>query len=132
MRAACELLSDWPTPGKRILVMGDMLELGPDSPGYHREIGKKVACSTIDRLYVCGAQAASVAAGALEEQFPAGCIVQGADVEEIQADVFSGLEPGDVVLVKGSRGMRMERLLEYLKQQVSVQSTQGEKNISCV
>ncbi|QGQ21586.1 UDP-N-acetylmuramoyl-tripeptide--D-alanyl-D-alanine ligase [Gimesia benthica] len=132
MRAACELLSDWPTHGKRILVMGDMLELGPDSPGYHREIGKKIACSTIDRLYVCGAQAASVVAGALEEQFPAGCIVQGTDVEEIQADVFSGLEPGDVVLVKGSRGMRMERLLEYLKQQVSERSTSGEKNISCV
>ena len=132
MRAACELLSDWPTSGKRILVMGDMLELGPDSPEYHREIGKKIACSTIDRLYVCGAQAASVVEGALEEKFPAECIMQGADVEEIQADVFSGLEPGDVVLVKGSRGMRMERLLEYLRQQVSERSTQGEKNISCV
>lgn len=132
MQAACELLSDWPTHGKRVLVMGDMLELGPDSASYHREVGKKIANSTIDRLFVCGAQAAAVVEGALENQFPSEWIVQGSDVETIKADVFSRLEPGDTVLVKGSRGMRMERLIEYLKQQVATQATQGEQKNSCV
>lgn len=132
MRAACELLSDWPTTGERVLVMGDMLELGPDSASYHYEIGKKIAGSAIDWLFVCGDQAAAVVQGAVENQFPAGRVVQGTDIEEIKADVFSRLEPGDVVLVKGSRGMRMERLIEYLKQQVASQATQGEQKISCV
>ncbi|QDT27111.1 UDP-N-acetylmuramoyl-tripeptide--D-alanyl-D-alanine ligase MurF [Gimesia panareensis] len=132
MRAACELLSEWPTTGKRVLVMGDMLELGPDSASYHYEIGKKIAGSPIEWLFVCGEQATAVVAGAVENQFPAGRVVQGVDIEEIQAEVYSRLEPGDVVLVKGSRGMRMERLIDYLQQQVSEQVTEGEKNISCV
>jgi len=63
-------------------------------------------------------------------------VFQAADVEALQNKVISRLEPGDVILVKGSRSMRMERLITGLKQHASLQkleqATSGEKKISCV
>ncbi|WP_339735023.1 UDP-N-acetylmuramoyl-tripeptide--D-alanyl-D-alanine ligase [uncultured Gimesia sp.] len=132
MGAACQVLKDWSGPGKRILVMGDMLELGAESNRYHQEVGELIAASGIDLLFVCGKQAGAVIQGAVSANLSQDRIVQATDVEELQGDVVSCLEPGDVVLVKGSRGMRMERLVSYLNQQVSQQMALGDKNISCV
>lgn len=132
MKAACQILKDWSGTGKRILVMGDMLELGVESKRYHQEIGELIAESGIDLLFACGKEADAVVQGAVSANLSRDRIVQAADVEELQSEVLSCLEAGDVVLVKGSRGMRMERLISYLNQQSSEQSTFGEKKISCV
>ncbi|WP_417383750.1 UDP-N-acetylmuramoyl-tripeptide--D-alanyl-D-alanine ligase [Gimesia sp.] len=132
MRAACQVLRDYTGTGKRILVIGDMLELGPESERYHREIGTLVAESGIDLLFACGKQAESVAQGARSAGMPPTEIITAADVELLAQDVVEHLEPGDVVLVKGSRGMRMERLLQHLQQIVSEQETTGATKISCV
>tara|TARA_R110002095_G_scaffold212564_3_gene201975 strand:- start:2428 stop:3849 length:1422 start_codon:yes stop_codon:yes gene_type:complete len=135
MAAACQVLNGWTGGGKRIMVMGDMLELGAESKRYHQEIGALIAASGIDYLFVCGKQAAAVVQGALSGKLSQDRIVQATDVEELQSDVISRLEPGDVVLVKGSRGMRMERLITGLKQQAgqtdSQQATAREMK-SCV
>lgn len=132
MRAACQILKDWSGSGKRILVMGDMLELGAESRRYHHEMGEFIAASGIDLLFVCGEQAGAVVQGAVSANLSRDRIVQATDVSELQSDVVSCLEVGDVVLVKGSRGMRMERLISYLNRQVSLDATSGEKKISCV
>ncbi|QDT42413.1 UDP-N-acetylmuramoyl-tripeptide--D-alanyl-D-alanine ligase MurF [Gimesia alba] len=128
MRAACQVLKDWAGLGKRVLVMGDMLELGAESNRYHQEIGELIATSGIDLLFVCGKQAGAVVQGAVSANLSRDRIVQAPDVTELQSNVASCLEAGDVVLVKGSRGMRMERLISFLNQQVA----SGEKKISCV
>ncbi|MCA9005906.1 MAG: UDP-N-acetylmuramoyl-tripeptide--D-alanyl-D-alanine ligase [Planctomycetaceae bacterium] len=132
MRAACQVLRDYTGTGKRILVIGDMLELGPDSARYHREIGSLVAECDIDLLFACGKQAESVAQGARSAGMNRTEITTAADVELLAQDVVENLEPGDIVLVKGSRGMRMERLLQHLQQIVSEQETTGATKISCV
>ncbi len=135
MKAACQSLQDWSGSGKRIVVMGDMLELGAETKRYHQEVGELIAALKIDLLFVCGKQAGAVVQGALSGQFSPDNIVQAVDVQGLQENVLSQLEPGDVVLVKGSRGMQMERLITYLKKEVSkqdsLQSTSAEK-ISCV
>lgn len=136
MAAACQILSEWPDGGKRIIVMGDMLELGAESKRYHQEMGELIALSGIDLLFVCGKQAGAVVQGASSGNLSRDRVFQAADVEALQNEVISRLEPGDVVLVKGSRSMRMERLITGLKQharlQKSQQATSGEKKISCV
>lgn len=118
-RAACQTLRNWNGTGKRIFVLGDMLELGEESSRYHREVGELVAASGIDLLFVCGKQAGSVAQGATTGGMPVERIVQAADVEGLQDEILSRLEADDIVLVKGSRGMRMERCISFLDQQVS-------------
>ena len=132
MRAACQVLHDHVGTGKRIMVLGDMLELGPETERYHRELGILVCQAGVDLLFACGKQATSVAQGARSAGMSHTKIITAADVELLAEDVTDLLEPGDVVLVKGSRGMRMERLLQHLQQIVSDRVTAGATKISCV
>jgi UDP-N-acetylmuramoyl-tripeptide--D-alanyl-D-alanine ligase len=117
MQAACELLRDWPTEGQRLLIFGDMLELGPASAGLHHQLGRQVAGCGVDRLLVCGEFAGDVARGALEGGLPLHQIACCDALETLYPLLDCWLTPGDVLLVKGSRGMRMERTLTWLRQQ---------------
>lgn len=128
MKAACQVIQDWSGTGKRIIVMGDMLELGAESNKYHLEMGELIASLGIDLLFVCGKQAGAVTQGAISGNLSQDQVIQATDVNEILNEVHSQLEPGDVVLVKGSRSLRMERLIKSLKQQAALR----EKKISCV
>ncbi|MGQ0636322.1 MAG: UDP-N-acetylmuramoyl-tripeptide--D-alanyl-D-alanine ligase [Planctomycetaceae bacterium] len=119
MQAACTCLNDWPAPGRRLLVAGDMLELGADAPRCHADFGHCVAATAIDRLLVVGEHADHVASGALQAGMSPYCIADCGDIDALLTVLDCWLEPGDVILVKGSRGMRMERVVEWLKQQAS-------------
>ena len=88
--------------------------------------------SGIDLLFACGGQAESVAQGARSAGMTENQITTASDVGLLALEVTDHLEPGDVVLVKGSRGMRMERLLQHLQQTVSDGKTTGATKISCV
>ena len=91
--------------GRRVAVLADMRELGPDEERYHREIGEAAAAAGIDLLIGVGELGAGYVAGAngLEA-------VHIATVEEAVEQVPGLLADGDVVLLKGSRGMRLERI----------------------
>ena len=103
MRAALADLAG--RPGRRVAVLADMKELGPDEARYHRAIGEAAAEAGIDLLIGVGALGAEYVAGAngLEA-------VHIATVEEAVEQVPGLLADGDVVLLKGSRGMRLERI----------------------
>jgi UDP-N-acetylmuramoyl-tripeptide--D-alanyl-D-alanine ligase len=116
MLAACEILRDWRGAHHRLLVTGDMLALGVDSTNYHRELGTIAAHSRADRLVAVGAQAATVAGSAMQAGMDAGCLGACHDLETLAVLLDCWLEPGDVILVKGSRGMHMERVIERLRQ----------------
>lgn len=109
MRAALDSLYDLGRPGRRIAVLGDMLELGQAAHDLHREVGMLVA-ERADWLFTLGELAREIAAGAAEHGLPVERIVSADTVEELLVQLRPILQPGDRLLIKGSRGMRMERV----------------------
>lgn len=97
--------------GRRVLVMGDMLELGPRASAFHRQAGEQIAASGVGLLVAVGPlsrQAAEVAQRA-------GVDVRAFDDASSAASAIAGLvRPGDLVVVKGSRGVRLEQVVDAL------------------
>lgn len=119
MAAALRLLVDLPLPegSRRFAVLGDMLELGDATESEHFALGQLAGALRLDGVLACGGAAKHVAGGALHAGLPAGRLVATPQLEVLLAVLDCWLEPGDVVLVKGSRGMKMERVLDWLRQQ---------------
>ena len=104
--------------GRAIAVLGDMFELGEQAEALHVEVGRDAAEAGVDAVVGFGALAAGIAAGAraLDTQADVRHVadVGGAEVGGVQRvleSLASWASPGDVVLIKGSRGMRMERIV---------------------
>jgi UDP-N-acetylmuramoyl-tripeptide--D-alanyl-D-alanine ligase len=116
MRAALELLRDFDAPGRRIVVCGDMRELGAAANDLHRTLGDEVVtvCGA-DLLIACGSHARDVVDGAHAAGMPRGHAVACQEPQEMLARREAILRPGDVVLVKGSRAMAMEQLVAALE-----------------
>jgi len=114
MSAAIAAFSKTEVPGRRVAVLGDMMELGLRSEQLHRALGAEVARSGVSALWAVGKFAPLVARSA-EENGLDGHVSQADDVEPVVRHVCEYLQPGDAVLVKGSRGMKMERLVEELR-----------------
>ncbi len=112
MRAALEVLREDPSMGQRIVVCGDMRELGKDGPRLHRQAGDEVVtvCGA-DVLVACGDHADEMVAGAIAAGMPRERTVACRLPEDAEPVLARIVGPGDVVLVKGSRSMNMERLL---------------------
>jgi UDP-N-acetylmuramoyl-tripeptide--D-alanyl-D-alanine ligase len=107
MRAAIDELGEM-AAARRVAVLGDMLELGPDASRFHREIGEHAAARGVQLLVTVGPLAGEMRAG-----FP-GEAHRVPDAEAA-AELLGGLlREGDVVLVKGSRGVGLERVAEAL------------------
>ncbi|NPA07119.1 MAG: UDP-N-acetylmuramoyl-tripeptide--D-alanyl-D-alanine ligase [Chloroflexi bacterium] len=116
VRAALDLLGD--TPARvRVAVLGDMLELGPYETQAHLEVGA-YAAARVDHLYTFGPRAAAIARGAVNAGLaPERVHAFDADaIDNLVHALHAHLEPDVVLLVKGSRGMRMERIVEALAQ----------------
>jgi UDP-N-acetylmuramyl pentapeptide synthase len=103
MRAALADLAD--RPGRRVAVLADMMELGPEEARYHHEVGRAAAAAGIDLLVAVGERAAGYADGA-----DGLASARFATVEEAIEALPGLVEEGDVVLLKGSRSMRLERV----------------------
>jgi UDP-N-acetylmuramoyl-tripeptide--D-alanyl-D-alanine ligase len=101
---------------RRIAVLGDMLELGPTSAEHHHAVGRLAAELGLDALYLFGAHAEDTAAGALGARSPlaAGAVHVLPSHGAIAAAIASTTRAGDWVLVKGSRGQRMEEVVRLL------------------
>lgn len=100
--------------GKRILIAADMLELGEFSPGCHEELGKLSGKSGFDLIWFYGAQAASFERGLQSQKFSKKLYITDTYEEKLASEIASVLKPGDVVLIKGSRGMKLERVVESM------------------
>ena len=101
-----------------IFTMGDMFELGDHAEALHHELGGIAAESGITSLYLTGKYAQAVADGAREKKMKDEQIFIG-DAEDIIAALKQSLTPGDWLLVKGSRAMKMERIIQGLKETVT-------------
>jgi UDP-N-acetylmuramoyl-tripeptide--D-alanyl-D-alanine ligase len=114
MLAALEALNRFPALGRRIAVLGDMLELGPDAVEAHRRIGRAVVSSGIGFLIALGGRAAEIAEGARASGMSRDHVAICREPSEAAQILSRTAESGDVILIKGSRGMRMERILDHL------------------
>ncbi len=102
-------------PGRKVAVLGDMLELGVCAPAEHYRVGR-IAAEKADMLLAFGPNGSRVVSGAITGGMAEGKAKSFEDREEMAAAMKRLIKPGDVILVKGSRGMRMELILElFLK-----------------
>lgn len=114
MAAALDALAAWPCAGKRIALLGEMLELGAASEAEHAAVGKLAATRGVVRLIAAGQMARVVGNAAREAGIPSADVFEAADLDAAAARLKQWLRPGDVVLMKGSRGARIETVLEIL------------------
>ena len=100
--------------GRAVAVLGDMLELGPTELDLHRDVGRFAAGAGLSLLVCFGVRAHAIGEGAIESGVPAENVVYAEGPAEAVRLVNANQQPGDVVLVKGSRGMKMERISDAL------------------
>jgi UDP-N-acetylmuramoyl-tripeptide--D-alanyl-D-alanine ligase len=115
MAAAIATLNHLRGAARGLLVIGDMRELGPDSAAQHEDMGRLAARTGVFKLLACGDFATAVATGACEAGMAPARIVTGSQAD-IGAILVRELKAGDWVLVKGSRAMGMETVVNAIKQ----------------
>jgi UDP-N-acetylmuramoyl-tripeptide--D-alanyl-D-alanine ligase len=113
MLAALETLRELPCFGRRVAVLGDMAELGQSSGAAHAEVGRRAAALGLDQLFAVGPCAGEIAASARDGGLRN--VVEMLDVDRAAQAVKDFARPGDAVLVKASRSMRLERITETLR-----------------
>lgn len=115
--AACGLLGGWSTDARRILVCGDMLELGEAASACHQDAGLTIARAGIDHVFALGDFSQDVIGSALDAGLDPNCgeTFGKKEMPTLLHRLQQILRAGDVLLVKGSRGMRMERVIEWLR-----------------
>jgi len=115
MEAALALLGELGPPGRRIAVLGDMDELGTESVRLHWLLGRQAVSRGRAKLVIaCGERARHVTAGARSAGLPSARAIPCERVDDTLPYLGQAIQPGDVVLVKGSRVMAMERIIEAL------------------
>lgn len=131
--AALHVLSDieFAGGGRRIAVLGDMRELGELGPAEHRAIGRQAAGAGIDALLAYGEYADDLARGARDGGLSAGRVAVAADLDVLRLLLECWLEPGAVVLVKGSRVMQMEHVVRWIEEYAqTLESLPGRRHVA--
>jgi UDP-N-acetylmuramoyl-tripeptide--D-alanyl-D-alanine ligase len=114
MQVALRFLAHVPTTGRRLAVLGDMLELGDAAPALHLEVGDLAARSQVQHLIALGPLARYIVQGARDAGMAEAQMHYAADQQEALALLEHLQRPGDIILLKGSRGMAMEHLVHAL------------------
>lgn len=107
-----ETLRNTSIAGRKILVMGDMLELGPQAKTFHHDAGRKAAAAGVVLLVGVGTLTRTALESGRRSGIPE--IHHDAGPTEAAAYIVSRLKPGDLILVKGSRGVGLDRLVDIL------------------
>jgi len=114
MKKALETFSLLQGSSRGIIILGDMLELGSHATALHRDLGHEVAKTGVRLLLIMGKFSSDVRDGALSGGLPSPSIYIGKNHQDLIDFLRGVLKPGDLVLVKGSRGMAMEKVIEGL------------------
>ncbi len=112
MKAGLKAFFELQTENRRVLILGDMLELGNDAEKYHRQLGEFLSDKDFDML---------ITAGELTKEIQKNCIADGikkveyANSKELSDEILSYIEDGDFIYIKGSRGVGLEKVLQKLQ-----------------
>jgi len=112
MKNAVDTLSALSAPSRKVLLLADMLELGDNRAEFHRDTGRAVAAAKINVLITIGELASDIASGASRAGMDKGSIHSFKNNKDFAAKASSLLKGDDTILMKGSRLMKMEDLLE--------------------
>src|SRR5947207_9776747 len=118
MKAALRTLVELNADGQRIAVLGEMSELGDESESGHGEVGEAAAALGIDELIAVGATGVAMARVAQKAGLKKCLSVNSPD--DAAGILKETASPGDLILVKGSRSARMERVLEAFAKYQSI------------
>lgn len=113
LRAVIGMLEEMDNGKDKVLVVGDMLELGEREKEFHKEIGKEISSEKIRYVYTYGHLGKWIAEGA-REHFPENRVHHFHDQEALITSLKSMLEGNELIVVKASRGMKMEKIVEAL------------------
>jgi len=113
LNAALDSLSKIEAPGRKIAVLGDMMELGHHSTEEHKKVGERVA-EVCDLLFTVGQRAKLIADGAHSKKMKKRDIFVFEDAVKAGKKLQNIIEEGDVILIKGSQAVRMERTVEEI------------------
>jgi UDP-N-acetylmuramoyl-tripeptide--D-alanyl-D-alanine ligase len=118
LKRALETVAAATGSARKIAVLGEMLELGAHSPRLHEECGRAAAASGLDMLIAIGGPPAlAIARAAVAAGMPDAAVSYVPDSGEAAALALTRVRPGDLVLVKGSRGIGTDLVVERLKQE---------------
>jgi UDP-N-acetylmuramoyl-tripeptide--D-alanyl-D-alanine ligase len=111
-KAALGTIRETPCGGRKVAVLGDMLELGEHAQREHLNIGALAANCGLRMLITVGRAARWIAEGAIDAGMETHCVLPVPNATEAAESLCSLVREGDMVLIKGSRGLRLERILE--------------------
>lgn len=114
MNAAIELVTSLSGYKRKILVLGDMLELGPEEESFHLAVGKEIDYSKIDYVFTYGKLGEFIAKGA-QEVFPEDRVFSFLDKNKLLEELKKYTNKDTLILVKGSRGMKLEEIVHGLQ-----------------
>ena len=114
--AALDTLTQTRAAGRKVAILGDMLELGPGAQERHLEVGRYIATGDLDLLLTVGELASLFGVGAVQEGFPGGSHHHFPDNDALIGSLAETIAEGDLVLVKGSRGCRLESCVQALEE----------------
>ena len=112
MRAAFSTLVDLGKDARCIAVLGDMYELGEQAESFHRETGREAAAAGVEWVLTLGEMGELITEGARSAGARADAFT---DIQQLKEVLEVGINEGDWILVKGSRGMKMERIVHFLE-----------------
>lgn len=115
MLASLELLHQFPSEGRKIAILGDMLELGTEAEAMHRDIGKAAGESGLDVLFCLGPLSRNIVEGAVTSGMSAERARHYNNHQELLNALTALIRRGDLILFKGSRGMELEKIVFGLK-----------------
>ncbi|MHB9094486.1 MAG: UDP-N-acetylmuramoyl-tripeptide--D-alanyl-D-alanine ligase, partial [Eubacteriales bacterium] len=113
-KAALQILADLGEGRRKVAILGDMYELGRRAAEGHREVGSEAAAKEVDVLITVGRLAEEIALGASTAERAPEEIISFNTNAEVKKFLEKIIRPGDMVLVKGSRGMKLEEIVDCL------------------
>jgi UDP-N-acetylmuramoyl-tripeptide--D-alanyl-D-alanine ligase len=125
MKSAIDYLTSF-TDGRKIAVLAGMNELGEHSADLHCSVGKYAIEAGVDILAAIGEKGSDIAAGFVSATGKTGTVKEYGDNAEAIGDLLKFVKDGDIVLVKGSRAMKTEEIVDALRHRKS-DPTRGEK-----
>ncbi len=112
MVALIENISRLSVNGRKFAVIGEMLEMGSHSNQVHREVGQKLGEGNYELIWYLGSKGESFSAGLKASGYSKNLVITNTYDEKVAGQVGSMLQNGDIVLVKGSRGMKLEKVVQ--------------------